>query len=345
MRVSEWILAPDLSHAGELQLVEELGPRARRRAMIATAAALALIVGGLAWVVLRFKTKHQFDSQLWAPYKSWGSWRFLIYGLGNTIKAGGVAALLALIIGTTAAVWRSERGTQRPREVIAGLAIFFGLLAAIPAWLNRTVSKEGKATGVSGNWKAVAVIGVVVIAAALLRFLRIRFKKTLSATYVEVFRACALVLLISFGFILFPRVLPHHSLKFYAYVSLVTGLTLYYSTVIAEVVRSGIRSIPSGQTEAALTIGLTEGRAMRFVVLPQALRRALPNIVTQVASLFKDTSLGIFVTYEELTKRAQISGEFGGNNLQSFIVAGAMYFAFIAVLTTIANRLRAQQRR
>ena len=124
-----------------------------------------------------------------------------------------------------------------------------------------------------------------------------------------------------------------------------SGLTFYYSTVLAEIIRSGIRSIPNGQTEAALTVGLSEGRAMRLIVLPQAIRRALPNIITQVASLLKDTSLGVFVTYDELTKRAQITGEFNSNNLQSFIVAGGLYIALIAFITFLANRLRDRQTR
>ena len=59
----------------------------------------------------------------------------------------------------------------------------------------------------------------------------------------------------------------------------------------AEVVRSSLRSLSKGQTEAGLAIGLRESQAMRLVLLPQALRRALPNLFTQAASLLKDTSL------------------------------------------------------
>jgi glutamate transport system permease protein len=80
-----------------------------------------------------------------------------------------------------------------------------------------------------------------------------------------------------------------------------------------------------------------------LVVLPQALRRALPNLVTQSASLLKDTSLGFFVTYDELTKRAQITGEFGSNNLQTFVVAGGLYIFVIALISSFANRLKRKQ--
>lgn len=332
MSISDWLLTPAPSRAGELQLVEELGPKARKRALVATLGSVTALVLLVVWIALRFNKRGQFAPELWRPFRLWANWRFLLYGLGNTLKAAGLATLFALTIGIVMAVWRSQRDDQSGRGVFAGVSVFVALLAGIPAWL-------------AGGWRALAVVVAIFVAIAVLRGVRIHFTKTFSAMFVEGFRACALVLLISFGFIFYPKVLPGRTLQFYAYISLVTGLTLYYSTVLAEVIRSGIRSIPNGQSEAALTVGLTEGRSMRLVVLPQALRRALPNIVTQVASLLKDTSLGIFVTYSELTKRAQISGEFNSNNLQAFIVAGGMYIALIALITAFANRLRARQTR
>ena len=332
MSFTDWLLTPTAIRPGELQLVEELGPKARRRAVIATVVTIAVIVGALGWGVYRFNQRKQFAPELWRPFRLWASWRFLLLGLGNTLKAAGLATVLALFIGLVMAVWRSTRGPGRGRDVFAGVTLFIGLLMGIPAWI-------------SGGKQALSVVGGVVIGAIVLRQVHIRSKRTFAALYVEGFRACALVLLISTGFIFYPRVWPDQRLSTYAYVSLVSGLTLYYSTVLAEVIRSGIRSIPNGQTEAALTVGLSEGRAMRLIVLPQAIRRALPNIITQVASLLKDTSLGVFVTYDELTKRAQITGEFNSNNLQSFIVAGGLYIALIAFITFLANRLRDRQTR
>jgi glutamate transport system permease protein len=81
------------------------------------------------------------------------------------------------------------------------------------------------------------------------------------------------------------------------------------------------------------------------VLLPQALRRALPNLITQSASLLKDTSLGALIVYPELLKQASIVGEFGSNQLQTFIVAGVMYVATIALVTSVALRLAYRTRR
>lgn len=281
---SSWLLDVKPSRAGELQITEELGPRGRRRALIGTIAITAILIAGVVWVIRRFQVKGQFTPELWRPFQQWSIWKFLLLGLGQTLKAAGVALILALSLGVILAMWRSSS----PK------------------------------------------------------------RKRLPATaFTEIFRACALVLLIQFSFFQLPKTPGFRgwTLGTYAFVSVVLGLTLYYSTVFAEVIRSGIRSLPKGQTEAAFAIGLTEPRAMLLVVLPQAMRRALPNIFTQAASLLKDTSLGVFVTYSELLSRAKIVGEFSGNFLQSFVVAGFMYIAVVAILTSTANRLQKRQAR
>ncbi len=282
--LSSWLLDVKPSRAGELQINEELGPRGRRRALIGTAVVTAILAAGLAWVLRRFQVKGQFAPELWRPFRQWSIWKFLLLGLGQTMKAAGVAFVFALGLGIVLAMWRGS-SPKRKR---------------IPATI-----------------------------------------------FTEVFRACALVLLIKFAFFQLPKTPGFRgwTLSKYAFVSLVLGLTLYYSTVFAEVIRSGIRSLPKGQSEAALAIGLTEPRAMRLIILPQALRRALPNLFTQAASLLKDTSLGVFVTYSELLSRAKIVGEYGSNFLQSFVVAGFMYIFVVAILTSTANRLQKRQAR
>jgi glutamate transport system permease protein len=278
----ERMTTPPPPRPGELNLVEELGPRGRRRAALATFVFLAVLVAAAAWAVWRFQIRGQFEAELWRPFRQWAIWRFLLEGLANTLKAALVAELLALTIGVLMAMWRT-----RPTP--------------------------------AARW--------------------------LSTVYVEGFRACALVLLISFWFFQLPRLVDGWSIFRYAFAAVVIGLTLYYSTVFAEVVRSALNSLPRGQSEAALSIGLTPARAQRLVLLPQALRRALPNLITQSASLLKDTSLGALIVYPELLKQASIVGEFGSNQLQTFIVAGVMYVATIALVTSVALRLAYRTRR
>ena len=274
-----WLLNVESSEPGELRLVEDLGPKGRRRALIGTAVISALFIIAAAWVIRRFQVKGQFAPELWHAFRVWSTWRYLLLGLVNTLKAAGIALVLSLVIG---------------------------------------------------------------VAMALLRSGPLRVPRILATVYVEGFRACALVLLITFLFAQLPHWIHGWTLESYALAATIIGLTLYYSTVFAEVIRSGIRSIPKGQTEAGMSIGLSEGRSLRLIVMPQAIRRALPNIVTQAASLTKDTSLAYLVTYTELLYRADIFGSFGENKLQTLIVAGCMYIAVIAVMTSFANRLKAR---
>jgi glutamate transport system permease protein len=84
---------------------------------------------------------------------------------------------------------------------------------------------------------------------------------------------------------------------------------------------------------------------MRLVVLPQALRRMVPAIVSQLVTLLKDTALGFIIGYEELLRRGQLSGTFSGNLLPSLIVASLMYILVNIALGRLARLLEVRQRR
>ena len=83
-----------------------------------------------------------------------------------------------------------------------------------------------------------------------------------------------------------------------------TALTLSYAAYTAEIYRSGIQSINKGQTEAAKTIGLTYSQTMRYVILPQAIRRILPALGNQLVDMLKMSSLVSVVGMQELTRKA-----------------------------------------
>jgi len=163
----------------------------------------------------------------------------------------------------------------------------------------------------------------------------------LFTTWVEFFRGVPVVLLIFFSFFGLPR----FGLDWSAFWYLVLGLTLYNSAVLGEIFRAGILSLERGQMEGALAIGLTYWRAMGFVVIPQAARRMIPAVVSQLVTVLKDTALGSIIAYEELTRRADILGQARKNQLQSFFVAALLYLVVNLVLSRIARRLEVRQRR
>lgn len=162
-----------------------------------------------------------------------------------------------------------------------------------------------------------------------------------AGTYVEVFRALPSLLLILFGFLGLPKM----GIDVSKYQALVMGLTLYNSAVFAEIIRAGILSLPRGQAEAARAVGLTERQVQRYVVLPQALRRMLPSLVSQTVVVLKDTSYGFVIGYEELLRRGQIAGEVTGDLLQAYVLVAVVYISVCFALSRLARRLELRERR
>lgn len=123
-----------------------------------------------------------------------------------------------------------------------------------------------------------------------------------------------------------------------SFVAVVAGLVLYNSAIFAEIIRAGIQSLPKGQREAGLAIGLTSFQSRRSIELPQAIRRMLPSLVAQLVVLLKDTSLGYIVSYEELLRKVQIMADFLGPQylFPIFFVAAAIYIAINLCVSRLA---------
>ena len=171
----------------------------------------------------------------------------------------------------------------------------------------------------------------------------------LSGLYVEFFRGLPLYLLLLFCWLGLPSLdqgpLETGDLKLDTFWVLVAGLSIYNSSVLAEIFRAGILSLERGQSEASYAIGLGYWRTMRYVVVPQAVRRMVPAIISQLVTLLKDSSLGILIGYEELLRRSRINYDFYQNPLQSLAYAAVLYIIVNATLSKVATRLEARQRR
>ena len=164
----------------------------------------------------------------------------------------------------------------------------------------------------------------------------------LTGGWVEVFRAIPLLLMIYFS----ARGLPRLDVDLPGFWYVVIGLTLYNSAVLAEIFRAGILSLDRGQTEAASAVGMTYWQTMLLVVIPQAFRRMVPAIVSQLITLLKDTSLAFIVPLEELLRRAFIVGDQPGKPLlQSLFIAALIYVVVNFTLSRVARRLEVRQRR
>ena len=134
--------------------------------------------------------------------------------------------------------------------------------------------------------------------------------------------------------------LPVVGVRMEGYWVVVVALILYNGSVLAEVIRAGVESLPRGQSEAGYALGLTKSGVMRLVLLPQAIRAMMPVILAQLVVTLKDTALGFIITYEELLFYAKYLGS--QNSLerpivQATLVAGAIYIGLCLALSGLAR--------
>jgi glutamate transport system permease protein len=194
--------------------------------------------------------------------------------------------------------------------------------------------------GLWGTIQAAALVAVLGGAFGLLlalgRLSHNRPIRWVSTAYIEIARTIPVLLLIYL--MLFG--LPQLGLNFPLLWKLVIPLTIANAAAFAEIIRAGILGLPAGQNEAAVSLGLSRGQAMRLVVLPQALRFVTPSLVTQLVSLVKDTSLGYIVAFTELLYRGQVLAAYNHFLIPTFVVVTLIYLVFNGALSTLASRLR-----
>lgn len=166
----------------------------------------------------------------------------------------------------------------------------------------------------------------------------------MARAYVELFRGTPLLIqlyLIFYG-------LPNVGIKLSPLVAAVVGLGLNYAAYEAENYRAGIQAIPRGQMEAAVSLGMTRAQALRYVVVPQAMRLVIPPVTNDFIALFKDSSIVSVITMVELTK---VYGQLASTYYDYIgvgILAAAIYFLmglpFVRLARWAERRLATDQR-
>jgi general L-amino acid transport system permease protein len=121
------------------------------------------------------------------------------------------------------------------------------------------------------------------------------------------------------------------------FMSAITALVVYTSAFIAEIVRAGITAVAKGQWEAARAIGLTYAQTLELVVLPQALRVMIPPLGNQYLNLMKNSSLLAYIGLSDLLSVLYSTGNISGQNVQVFVIAGAMYLLLSLTIAALVN--------
>ncbi|MGY1984130.1 amino acid ABC transporter permease [Nocardia gipuzkoensis] len=164
-----------------------------------------------------------------------------------------------------------------------------------------------------------------------------------AGTIVEFARAIPVLILMIFLFAAFGdyNLFPSDQL---ALAAVVIALIIYNSAVIAEIVRAGIKSLPRGQTEAAVALGLRKNQLMWLVLIPQAVTAMLPALVSQMVVVLKDTALGYQITYVELVRSGQQEGAALQNTIPALIVVALIMISLNMALSFLATALEKRLR-
>jgi L-cystine transport system permease protein len=163
---------------------------------------------------------------------------------------------------------------------------------------------------------------------ALARLSALRPLRAFSIAYISVFRGTPLlvqILLIYFG-------LPQIGIVIEPIPSAILALSLNAASYLSENFRSGILAVEKGQREAAGALGMTAAQALRRVILPQAVRIAIPPVGNRLVALMKDTSLASVVTVVELTRIAERVGSATFRYMEMFLIVAVVYWMINNVL-------------
>ncbi|PEA82981.1 amino acid ABC transporter permease [Bacillus pseudomycoides] len=180
------------------------------------------------------------------------------------------------------------------------------------------------------------IIGSIV---GTLRYAKIPVVSQLLAFIVEIIRNLPLLLIIFFTYF----ALPEAGLKLEITTAAIVALTIFEAAMISEIVRSGLLSIEKGQIEAARASGLSYIQTLWHIILPQALRRMVPPLVSQFISLLKDTSLAVVISLPELMHNAQIiNGQNVNYMIPTLLLVACMYFVVNYSLSLVSRKLESR---
>jgi len=177
------------------------------------------------------------------------------------------------------------------------------------------------------------IIGVLTVVA---RVYGNKLISLLSTIYVIYFRAVPLLVQL---FIIYLG-LPYIGITFSPLEAAVIGMSLVSGAYQSEYMRGPLQSIKSGQMMAAESLGMTRAQAILYIILPQALRRAIPGISNEITYSLKSSSLAMMVTYVELTGAAKIIAAVNFRYVEIFLIVGIIYLLIVSVFNILLSNLK-----
>lgn len=256
----------------------------------------------------------------------WGPVVALLGFVAGSIVYRAVSPRFGVVIGTSAGIVATSLWWMIVQSYLSGF-----LQGILPIGLQSVISDK------FGGFLLAFVIGVTGIVAslplgillALGRRSDMPLIKYLSVGFIEFVRGVPLITMLFTASLLLQYFLPPQ-VKFDLILRVVILVTLFASAYIAEVVRGGLAALPRGQYEAADALGLDYWQAQRLIVMPQALKIAIPGIVSSFIGLFKDTTLVAFVglldPLKGITAVVRADIDWKGIYWEPYIFVGAIFF-------------------
>jgi general L-amino acid transport system permease protein len=190
---------------------------------------------------------------------------------------------------------------------------------------------------------SVAVLGALPLAIglALARRSALALPRILATTFIELVRGIPLIAVLFMAALMFPLLLPP-SVEIDSFVRVQVALVLFTAAYMAESVRAGLQALPHGQTEAAVSLGLSRFQSLRFVILPQALRTSLPGLVNTSISEVKNTTLVLIVGMFDLlqtTRLSLVDVEWRPYFIEAYGFTAAVFFVICFAISQLSRRI------
>jgi len=228
---------------------------------------------------------------------------------------------------------------------VVGIVTALACIQPDPYWRIIRFVADGIVVTVGVTISAFLLTLVVGLFAALGRLSKNNLFRTITTIYVEVARGIPLLVQLLFWYFAFPSIIhsigrlihfePFENYLANAYLMAILGLAFCYAAYMSEIYRAGIQSIPKGQNEAARSLGMSKSQAMRYIILPQAIKTILPPVGNEFISLLKDSSLVSVVAVADMTRRGREFMAAYFIPVETWMMIALLYL----VMTLIATRV------
>ena len=201
------------------------------------------------------------------------------------------------------------------------------------SWINLRYLLQGLGVTLEVSIASIFFSFVLGVILGLARYVKIKYFSAAVGFVIDVIRNLPLLLILFFTYFALPDI----DIRLNVIVAAIVAMSIFESAMLAEIVRSGINAVPRGQMEAARSLGLPFGKAMRKVILPQGIKIMIPSFINQFIITLKDTSILSIIGLLELTQTGKIIIARNMEGFKIWTMVALIYLIIITLLTWLSN--------